>query len=81
MLTESARQEEQVSMRQPELGWTGQLLKRRLQMQGEPWADLPVRKSMQPEGRRAYLLDHTDNETLLLDLVGLDSVGILQDLA
>jgi hypothetical protein len=36
---------------------------------------------MQPEERRAYLLDHTDNETLLLDLVGLDSIGILQDLA
>jgi hypothetical protein len=36
MLTDSARQEEQVSMQQPELGWTGQLLKRRLQMLGEP---------------------------------------------
>lgn len=36
---------------------------------------------MKPEERRAYLLDHADNETLLLNLVGLDSVGILQDLA
>ena len=29
----------------------------------------------------SYLIDHANYKTLLLDLVGLDSVVILQDLA
>jgi len=68
-------------MLQPELELMGRLSKRRHCLLLEPWADLLVRERTKQESRKAYLLEHANNETLLLNLVRLDSVGILQDLA